>query len=806
MTAAVDPRANAPRGSPPAPRPPTTLPALAAVVFAGASIAAEAPRGGGARVALVRDGRPVATVVVAAEPAENARVAAAELRTYIEKMTGANLPLATDEAPPPGPLVLVGRSRLTAEIPGLEIPSGRTKDLREEGFVLRTHGDRLVLAGNDAHPYFGTRYAVVEFLASLGVRWFLPGEIGEVVPRLATIEVGPLDVVERPSFPLRNFWEHARGNMAAECAEWKIHNKMNPRAQDAFGVPGDGSLVGYLPAEEFAAHPDRFALERDGTRSKEHPCTTSEEMAERVAERVKAEARAGKTVSAFAPVDGNPRCWCARCAALGTGFDGFGANDRDPIPESSASNEWFWFVNRVLASVHREFPEHVIATNGYANRDFPPDLPPEVDFNRFRTLTVMFANIGACTIHRYDDPKCWQMRRQAQMVRRWCELSDKVWIYDYNYTMLVGKGTLTPMVHRIRRNIPLLRDWGAIGFHDQEECDWSLTGLPTRIVRARLEWDADADVDAILEDFFSKWFGPAAKPMSEHYAALEAAFDEAAVHGHEDAILPAIYTDALVERLDRSMRAAEAAVEAAAAEAFRPRLRIERLITENLSAYAALEKSKAACDFAAAAGQAARMLEIQAELNRVSPFLGWRPYAVYDVDWEKKRMEGLAAKTCGPEGELVAPLPEEAAFRTDPFDDGRYERWQDPAADLSSWKRIRAVGGWEAQGYQDAEGHPYRGVAWYQFDVDVPKWVEERRVFLFAPAVVSEAWVWVNGRYAGHRPYRMVWFRPHELELEVSKLLRPGARNRIAIRVLANIDVWGASGIYERPFLYAKKA
>ncbi len=43
-------------------------------------------------------------------------------------------------------------------------------------------GDRLVLAGNDTDPYYGTRYAVVEFLHRLGVRWFLPGEIGQMVP------------------------------------------------------------------------------------------------------------------------------------------------------------------------------------------------------------------------------------------------------------------------------------------------------------------------------------------------------------------------------------------------------------------------------------------------------------------------------------------------------------------------------------------------------------------------------------------------------------------------------------------------
>ncbi len=758
---------------------------------------------GGARFFLARDGRPVASIVTSASPGENARLAAAELQKYLEKITGARLPIATDDAPPAGALVLVGRSKLTEAIPGLEIPSGRTRDLREEGFVIRAHEDRLVLAGNDAEPYLGTRYAVVEFLHSLGVRWFMPGELGEVVPRIQAVEVGPLDILQRPDFPLRNFWEHARGNMGEQCAEWKIHNKMNPRAQDVFGVPGDGSITGYLPAEQFAAHPDWFALQRDGQRSKDHPCMTSEAMIERVAERVKAEARAGKKVSSFAPVDGNPRCWCPRCAAIGNGFDGYGSNDRDPVPESSASNEWFYFVNRILAEVNREFPDHLIATNGYANRDIPPELPPEIAFNPSRTLTVMFANICACTIHAYDDPGCWQMRRQGQMVRQWCKLSDKVWIYDYNYTMLVGKGTITPMVHRLRRNIPLLKEWGLIGFHDQDEADWSLTGIPTRLVRARLEWDVKAEVEAILDDFTSRWFGAAARPMREYYAALEQAFEKAPQHGHEDVILPAIYSDGLMEKLDRSIRAAEAA---ACSDPEAPRLRIERLMYDNLREYVAMEKAKAAGDFREAAARAGRMLEIQAEMNKITPFMGWRPYAVYDAGWEKKRLEELASRTGGPAGELVALLPEEAAFRTDPLDDGRFERWQDPAADLSGWKRIRTVTGWDAQGYRDAEGRPYKGAAWYQLEVDAPAGAEGRKVFLHAPAVVNEAWVWVNGRYAGHRPYQMPWFRPQEMELEVTGLLRAGGKSRIAIRVLCNFDVWGANGIYERMFLYASRS
>lgn len=42
------------------------------------------------------------------------------------------------------------------------------------------------------------------------------------------------------------------------------------------------------------------------------------------------------------------------------------------------------------------------------------------------------------------------------------------------------------------------------------------------------------------------------------------------------------------------------------------------------------------------------------------------------------------------------------------------------------------------------------------------------------------------------------------VELDVTSLIRPGQRNQITFRVLNNVDVFGASGIYERMFVYAK--
>ncbi|MGA2864106.1 MAG: DUF4838 domain-containing protein [Verrucomicrobiota bacterium] len=748
---------------------------------------------------LTQEGRPAASIVLAAAPSENARVAAAELQGYVRRMSSAELPIVTDAQAAGGRLVLVGASRLTEQVPGLEIPSGLTRQLGEEGFVVQCRGDQLVLAGNDAGPYFGTRYAVVELLHRLGVRWFMPGPFGEVVPRARTLAVPELAVRQRPDFRMRNYWEHHRDRMGEEDTEWKIHHKMNPRMQEWFGVPGDSSLRNYLPdQQEFQKHPEWFALRRDGTRDEHMACMTSTGMIACVAGRVKAEARAGKRYSAFAPDDGLPRCYCANCQKLANGFDGYGANDRDPLPEASISNEWFHFVNAILEEVNREFPDHWLVTNGYANRDIPPELGA---FNRRGNLVVMFANICACTLHAYDDPGCWQMRRQGQMLRQWGRLCDKVWIYNYNYTMLAGKFTLTPMVHRLRRDIPLLHQRGLLGFHDQDEADWSLTGIPTRLARAALEWDTTTDVDALLEDFYTRWFGRAARPMKAYYEALESAFATTKAHGHEDVVLNSIYTPSLLQRLAAQIARAE---RRAKAEPQLIRVHLERMMFDQIRDYAAMEAAKRQCRFSDAARSAEALVSRLAELNRRSPFLGYEPYAVYGPDWEAKRLLALAAKADGPQGTLLAVLPEAARGRSDPFDDGRYLRWQDAGFDDSSWRALLTTKGWENQGLSDTAGHAYRGVTWYRLRVELPAQAAGRSVWLCAPAVVNEVWVWVNGQYAGHRPYQMPWSRPQTLDLDISGLVRPGQSNQITLRVLNNIDVFGASGIYERMFIYSK--
>ena len=59
----------------------------------------------------------------------------------------------------------------------------------------------------------GSLNAVYDLLRSLGVRWFMPGEVGEVVPRMDTVSIDNLerDTTIRPDYPLRyaNWYNYA---------------------------------------------------------------------------------------------------------------------------------------------------------------------------------------------------------------------------------------------------------------------------------------------------------------------------------------------------------------------------------------------------------------------------------------------------------------------------------------------------------------------------------------------------------------------------------------------------------------------
>ena len=167
----------------------------------------------------------------------------------------------------------------------------------------------------------------------------------------------------------------------------------------------------------------------------------------------------------------------------------------------------------------------------------------------------------------------------------------------------------------------------------------------------------------------------------------------------------------------------------------------------------------------------------------------------------------LTDLTNGKTGDLVALPPEKALFQIDPNDEGRFQRWSDPAYKTDGWKTILTTQPFYAQGFMSPEGYPYTGYAWYRLETDVPAKFAGRPVTFLAPVVETEAWLWVNGKYVGHRPYKEAYERPNEMELDVTEAVKPGQKNVIVLRVATGLSrSQAAGGLSARPLLYSPKA
>jgi hypothetical protein len=766
------------------------------------------PHAAAADMVIVQEGQPRATIVVAQDAAgpvkQKLQLAAEELQTYVQKMSGAKLPILDDSQNPNGPLLLVGRSRFSDAL-GVTIPSGLSPARREEGFVIVCRNDRLLLAGNNDGPYHGTEYAVYDFLRGLGVRWFMPGDFGEIVPQQKTIRVPEQQVLQKPDFAMRNWWLHAQPELATQETRWKLRNKMNP--EPMFAICGDSSARAIVAPEALRKEkPELLALNENGTRNPYLPNLSNPEAVAIAGGIIKDYLRKNPAANSygFAPDDGMPRDFNPETLRLSRGFVTLGA--RPGVPgEASITEEWMLFVNQVAVEVHKEFPQAYIATNGYANRNLPPEGVKLDD-----RMVIMFAAIWSCTLHGYDDDHCWQKVRQGQMLKRWCELCKNVWIYGYNYNMLVSGLTPFPEFTKLRRDFPLMKKWGVMGFHDESRNVWAEAGIASRYLRAQLEWNAEADVDAILDDFFTKWYGRAARPMKAFYVALDDAITRMPMHGHEDRIMPEVYTPELLARLKQLVAEAERSADT---DVDKLHVRAERLIYEHLVAYMDLAAGEAAGNFAAAVAQADKMLSLRVQLHAINPFFIWPDEKGYHTGvwyWtitdRKRYYQSLVDKTAGKTGTLVAFAPRQAMFRTDPHEEGIFANWQHPGLDESGWTLADTTRPFYRQGYDDGRGYPYLGHIWYRLKLDVPAAAQGKKVMLCVPVVVTEAWCWVNGNYAGHRPYQEAYVRPAEMELDVTQFIRPGQTNVVAIRVDTSLSAaQAAEGMQSRALLYTPK-
>jgi len=124
------------------------------------------------------------------------RLAASELTSYLSRM--GNEPPVTAWAPQTGSIYL-GLLPADIDADSRHFIEHSLAGQDADSFVLRTANRRLVIYGNSPRA---SLYGAYQYLQSLGVRWYYPGEDNEVVPN-AYIRIEGYSVRHVPSFHKR---------------------------------------------------------------------------------------------------------------------------------------------------------------------------------------------------------------------------------------------------------------------------------------------------------------------------------------------------------------------------------------------------------------------------------------------------------------------------------------------------------------------------------------------------------------------------------------------------------------------------
>lgn len=446
---------------------------------------------------MAEDGKSRVTLVVPADAGEQTKLAAEDLKRCLGKALGVDVPVAAkgSEAKTPLRIVLA---------PGWESSLG-TYDLQRDGCAIKTVGDSLIIGG---YTDYGTANGVYAFLMDyVGVRWFAPGDLYEVVPKNPDLTLPQIDVAKNPDFSYRIF----SGVTGEDGRKWERRNRLdiNREKLPYFGFGHNLNNI-IVPSKYGKEHPEYFPMiggkryipKSDGDQGWQ-PCFTNPDVIRIAAESAGEFFSENPTATTFSLCinDGTNFCECPDCQALD-----------QPMRKANGgwntySDSYFHFVTEVAKIVAKTDPGKHLGCYAYWGVEPTPRKIEKLPENVVIALTQ--------DTSQHFDPAYKQADRDLWLA--WSKASRHLGKYDY-----YGLGWLTPRYfpHLAADDIRFIKANSAVGFYCEVYPNWSVTA-PQLYVAGRMLWDSTLDPDALLDEYFTSLYGPAAGEMRKFYATLE---------------------------------------------------------------------------------------------------------------------------------------------------------------------------------------------------------------------------------------------------------------------------------------------
>jgi hypothetical protein len=707
---------------------------------------------------IVRDGRAVAVIVadktgrelgqadVRKEQKRTARgfgcddlAAANVLAEWIEKITDVRLEVV-NQAPASGPAIYVGSAAIKAglNLTGINSPT-------KEGLRIVSDGQtKILIAGqNDT----ATMKAVCRFLEELGCRYFMDNALGEVYPRSKTVTVGQLNIAEKPGLMLRKIW----GSGWSGQSLWKVWNGAGGLSMDTGHAWGR-----YVDEKLFDTHPEYFAL-RDGQRRKGGwYCTSNPELCKIFAQSVISRGGYNPSVS---PPDGTGYCQCEACRAQ---------DDPDNIEPSSGrpsmTNRYVDFLDEVARDVAKAHPDWLLSFYCYADYTQPPTLGRKLSPN----LVAWIAPIRYSRYHRIGSPSSASRRQLAQVIDGWAAAAEHIAYRTYNYSLAecsVPFSKLSVWKH----DIPYLAKKGCIGINLESLANWEIYG-PHLYQSIRLAYHPDTDSDALMHDFFMKFYGSNAGPfMKEYWLSIDKAFADMKCESGSFYALHLVYTPQFLQKLTGLVRSASDA--ARDSEKYSARVAMTAQGLENAAQYIQVRDAMNRGDFT----EAKRIYDKLYARNEIEQDRGYGNH--YTLNYLNRFLGGHvaagASATAAPR-RILRVLPDRMKLNYDPDDQGLAKGYHKPDFDDSNWRQVVTYSNTlNAQGLPDI-----KAIIWYRISIDIPP-RQTRLGLFFTELDGQEVTVYVNGsevaslgRQARRKPF----------EIDITEAAKPG-QNTVAIKI-----------------------
>ncbi|PLW95299.1 MAG: hypothetical protein C0593_14420 [Marinilabiliales bacterium] len=363
-------------------------------------------------------------------------------------------------------------------------------ELSEDGFIIAPAEHGVFLGGKTSR---GDIYSATTFLEQyLGCMLLAPGEydapkMNEItLPQVSLKSYNPDFDFRRTLFPGQHDREYRNWYKLEQLDDWGmfVHtfHKLLP------------------PETYFEEHPEYYS-EIGGRRLQDAQlCLSNPEVIDFLIENLGKEMalQPEKNIWSVSQNDAYNYCECERCKKL---YEKYGAY----------SGAYIHMANEIA----RAYPNKVISTLAYQfTREAPQNIKPDPNVN------IMFCSIECNrSMPLTEDPRSASFVKD---MKDWSTLTNNIFLWDY---VVQFKNYLTPFpnFHVLQPNLQFFKNSNVnMMFEQGSNGNWSdLSDLKQYLI-ANLMWNVDANADSLIDNFITRYYGPAAPHIRKYFTTTHA--------------------------------------------------------------------------------------------------------------------------------------------------------------------------------------------------------------------------------------------------------------------------------------------